>query len=801
MQDVFRGTAQLPPENPKAALEEYIQPETLAAKALFTLGLLVLKIKKYVPTGLLFAFYYFLINPIVRILVLLWKTLFGSPRNLLFRDSMLLRFLLGEFVPSQGFSKAKTKSLLVKCLKPASFWGLFFLMTGRFSFAFTIFHVRNKNVEPSAQQLYSEALCGFLAKDYVQAFNAAERALVREPEHHCAAAILARCAQETDREYDAIDILCTRASSSFTVALAIIVMVALQKFDAAVSTLMGHIAKSPEDAEAAGDYLLLMLNRRKECLEAYDIAFKHSANRALLFKQALALPLHMNSVEDIRHVREETIKRLDDLKLHPSSQDLSVYYNTYPRISILGVNLDPLYPIIYHFDNDIEITKARAECFLANFPQLHYKAAHTTNTVFRKDTKIRLGLFTESMYPQLDPFWGPLLERLPKDCFHVTLFMPEALSSHYIPRLKNIADAIVAYPYPRPTYHAPVSKSYASEALAKTQALIASCGLDILYTLFIGQDFMAQSLAYSRLAPVQIIDGTRMTTTGMPEVDYYMLHRGDFWGEPEETFTEKLAIFGGCPQVLLDLIKTPPEVADCKRSFFALPDRAVIYLCIQDLTRRHPDMDRILARLLLRDPEGMVVVSDFGTPGIFYDFLRNLQKNGLENPDARVSKAPVFLGVYPKSYYYAFLTLADANLAYRGMCGGTPFYDHLALCIPQIVWPFDYVSNTCAGIYRRMGLEGLLAGSEDEYVEKAYRLAHDRKWKMEMTRLLAEKTRQYANVARQENGIADMRQFFQDAVGRARAGLPPAHWHDGKFYDHLTQKDLKAFISDNNIVS
>jgi len=800
MRNVFRGHAQLPPESFRAALEEYIQPETLMAKALFAFGLSLWKIKNYVHSVLLFGGFYRFINPILQITAKRWRVLFGHPKNLL-QDSKALRDLSGEPAPLKRVSDTRLKlsSFLAKRAKPASFWGLFFLMTGRFSFAFKVFHFRNKRIEPTAQQLYSEALCGFLAKEYEQAFITADQVLMLEPEHTCAAVILARCANKINKKYDAIDILIKRSYSSFNVALAVILLTNLHELDEAASTLMNHIAKFPEDADAAADYLLA-INRRDECLRAYDIAFKYNSDRMILFKRAQALPSTFSTSDDLARVFKEIIDSLNNLKTNASDTELVRYYDTSSRIWRWGEMADPLANLHYLGEKDVVMTRTRAECYLANFPELNFHPPHTKSRE-KVSRRIKIGFFVESLNPHLEQCWGPLFEALSKESFLLILFVPNGetkTTSAKLPHLFACFEQVVEYPFPFSNFFNTSVREYGPKALLMIREVVAAAELDIFYNPFVGNGQIAQFLAYARLAPVQIVDGGRPTSRGMPEIDYFLMHNGDFMGDPNEYFTEKLVILNGYSRHLLQSLENSPIPKAFKRSDFNLPDEITIYCCIQEITRRHPEMDPILATLLNRDPTSLLIITDYGVPGCYDNFIDQMKKNGVANPEERVRIAPNFHEA-GKEYFAGYMRLVDANLSYRRMSGGMSFYDLLSLRIPQVVWPHESFVGCTARIYLRMGLENLVADSADDYVEKVFRLAHDPEWKAKMTGVLAGKINEFVKRMSRENEMAELSQFFQDAVERAYDGLPRAHWHGGLFYEHLNAAQLREFALNRNL--
>ena len=70
-----------------------------------------------------------------------------------------------------------------------------------------------------------------------------------------------------------------------------------------------------------------------------------------------------------------------------------------------------------------------------------------------------------------------------------------------------------------------------------------------------------------------------------------------------------------------------------------------------------------------------------------------------------------------------------------------------------------------------------------------------------MTSLLTERISEFVKQASRENGIADLRQFLQDAVERARTELPPAHWQAGRFFEQLSAVQLREFAAKKDITA
>lgn len=673
---------------------------------------------------------------------------------------------------------------------PAGFWANIALFCG-FSSSATFLFRKNNQVTggQDVRRVYAEAVAANQAGLHDQAFSAARQALLLQPsQFQLAALLLAYRALMDARNIEAADILVS-VDDSYCLGLAVALLTLVGEIGRAVRLLEGHALRHPDEAEVAGDYLLLILNRRDEAARAYDVALEWRPTRAMRLKRAMVMPMYLSTEKEIAIAREDVTERLRHIVAIPSTPDASTYLDTQARIPMFGINADPLYPILFHGVPDVAITRMREAAFRQVFPEL-WETPSPIGRCEKRGGDIRLGLFTESMYPQVDKFWGALLEEIPDGAVDLTLFMPRSLPGDNLTRLKKIAKRVVEYPYPRATAHARVGRDYGNDAFPAAREIVASQELDVFYNLFVGQDMMAQYMSYFRFAPVQLADQSRMTTTGMREVDYYLMHRGDFCADPAEWFTEKIVLLGGITPVLSGMLDSPPEAAKLDRRYFGLPEDVTIYLCIQDISRKHPEMNPFLAELLKKDVDSLLIVSDFGTPGAMADFRNSLERQGVRRVSSRIRTAPIFNNNAPASHYYAFLHLADANLTFRRMCGGTPFYDHLALGIPQIVWPFEGIISSSAGLYRRMGMTELMAANGDEYVEKAYRLAHDKAWSIEMRMLLRERTKLFNDVCKQEDAPREFLQFLRDALVRADAGLAPAHWLGGKFHECLDSEQL-----------
>ena len=81
--------------------------------------------------------------------------------------------------------------------------------------------------------------------------------------------------------------------------------------------------------------------------------------------------------------------------------------------------------------------------------------------------------------------------------------------------------------------------------------------------------------------------------------------------------------------------------------------------------------------------------------------------------------------------YFRLLDAADVLLDPLHYGGGLTSFDGLSLNKPIVTLPGSFVRGRYTfGFYRTMGVTECVAGSVDDYVERAVRLGVDRDWRM-----------------------------------------------------------------------
>lgn len=659
----------------------------------------------------------------------------------------------------------------------------------------------NHRKEPSGKLLYKECLAWTLAGQSALAAETARRALRKFPENENILRIFLHLHKDVAQVSPGVKALMSANRCQYFLLAADLLEKNSMGHDAA-KRLLDFAKSQTQYAELIADYLLWYLNKREEACEAFDIALKRKETKALYLKRAMAIAAVQKNTEDLKRARKEILDNLKRSKnIHLNSEDNSSYTDTISEMPLMKEYcfLDNLYHLAYQCESDVEIMRRRSEAFYHNFPDLKYISPHISSQKYNKDhRKIRIGFFVELFHSVIWEYWGHILASLPRDVFQVIIFAPEGMPPSYQKVWRSFCDEFVTYPYSYSHVAVPVSKEFGFSAFPKTREIVAAAELDILHLTLVGQSPLFQYLAYARLAPVQMVDGGRITTTGMPEIDYYLQNEGHFIGDPAYYFTERLALIEGQTPFFKNIMERQETLPEYKltRKKLRWPKDSHIYLGMQGIGKRHPEMDVLFARILIEDPKAVLVLThNVSSPGLWDDLIDNLKEFGVKEAAQRLLKAP-HCDSHPPAFAKALVNLADVCLSYRRFGGGITFNQLLAYGVPQIIWPDkSFPGGLCANIYRQIGMDELIVDTADAYVTRNIQIASEKRYRSELKRKFRSRVRKFYENLSQTDFMGSFSWFLEEAVLRERSGLPPAHWHRGKFYERLTEDDMKSFAT------
>lgn len=253
---------------------------------------------------------------------------------------------------------------------------------------------------------------------------------------------------------------------------------------------------------------------------------------------------------------------------------------------------------------------------------------------------------------------------------------------------------------------------------------IRTTSCDLLYYWEVGTDALNYFLPFLKLAPVQCTSWGFPVTSGMSEVNDFISTQWLQASESENDYTENLIRLKGLPCYY----RSPVLGQTKSRRDLGLPEGKRLYLCPQNLFKFHPDFDAMLAQILARDSQGVLVLLAGTIPWVQQALTSRLEK---VIPDS--AKRILFLPRLSRDDYLSLLAAGDVMLDSVWYGGGATTAEGLSLGTPVVTYPSRYLSGQMTlAFYNKMGLRDLVASSPDDYVNMALKVACEPDWKQEL---------------------------------------------------------------------
>lgn len=424
-------------------------------------------------------------------------------------------------------------------------------------------------------------------------------------------------------------------------------------------------------------------------------------------KHALIMPAVPSGAEEIEKARDHMQRELESLV----EQGLPL---TDP---LREVGLTPS-RLAYHGRDDLPLMRQLADFYLTACPQLDVAAVHCEalragpSEVIRM--KIRIGFVSTFMFDHsIGRYYRQVIEKLSRDKFHVTVISTFPKNDPVAEAIAEAADACIQVPM----------------HLAAAQQMIADAQLDMLVYCDVGLEPLSYFLAFSRLAPVQVAGCGHPSTSGIPNLDYFLSHQACEPEDWDDHYNEKPLLLS--PQVPYTYHEVPEAGPNPKpRAALSLDPAAHLYLCPQAPFEIHPDQDQLLAQILEADPQGQLVffASQHAT---WNDQLQRRLAAAIPDCDARVKVLPGMT----QDDYLDILRQADVILDTLHYNGSAPVLDGLALGTPVVTLPGAFMrGRQTLGCYGKLGVEECVAGNAEEYVKKAVEIASNPQLRSELSR-------------------------------------------------------------------
>ena len=229
-------------------------------------------------------------------------------------------------------------------------------------------------------------------------------------------------------------------------------------------------------------------------------------------------------------------------------------------------------------------------------------------------------------------------------------------------------------------------------------------------------------------APVQVSWLGYLNTTGLEAMDYRVADATACPPAMEQYHTERIVRLPHCQWCFRPLFDAPaPPVAPPP----AGKDGPITFGSFHNLAKLTPSVLALWARLLHEVPRSRLLIVARGAPQLAQSLRERFRAAGVE--PGRIDCE----GHVPIGEYLALHGRVDINLDAFPYAGGTTTFHSVWMGVPVVTLAGRHaVSRGGASILGALGLGELVAGSEDEYLRIARRLAEDRarlgRWRGEL---------------------------------------------------------------------
>ncbi|HVU23664.1 MAG TPA: glycosyltransferase [Opitutus sp.] len=339
----------------------------------------------------------------------------------------------------------------------------------------------------------------------------------------------------------------------------------------------------------------------------------------------------------------------------------------------------------------------------------------------RAGRRLRVGFVNRHFGPQTETYSTlPTFEQLDPERFEVVLFALVAGGSP----LENHARSRAA------EFHVlPADPRAQVDALRAAQLDAVVFGTNV--TAVFNE---VTRLALHRLAPLQVVNNSSCTTTGLPEIDLYVSGTHTETAEAPAHFSERLGLLPGPAHAFNYEADRLEPAGAWTRAALGLPDDAIVFVTAANYFKIIPEMRAAWARLLAAVPGSRLLVhpfnpnwsSDYPVKRFAAECDAALQAHGVATDRLVISS----MKLCSRSDVKELLRVGDIYLDTFPFGGVNSLVDPLELGLPVVAWEGRTFRSRMGGaLLRELGLAELIATDEPGYLRLAKRLAGDAAWR------------------------------------------------------------------------
>ena len=246
--------------------------------------------------------------------------------------------------------------------------------------------------------------------------------------------------------------------------------------------------------------------------------------------------------------------------------------------------------------------------------------------------------------------------------------------------------------------------------------------MDVLIYPEIGMDPMSIKLASLRLAPVQVATWGHPETTGLPTIDYYLSAEDMEPPGAQENYTERLITL---PHLGCFYRPWGGEAIHPDLGKLGIDPRSPLFLCPGMPFKYAPQHDWVIAEIARRLGRCQFI---FFIPEVsnLAEKLRQRLEAVFTRYGLNIDEHVIFIPWLNGPAFDGLLDRADVFLDTIGFSGFNTAMQAVERGTPIVTREGRFLRGRLAsGILKRMGLQELVAGSEEDYVSLAVKLIRD----------------------------------------------------------------------------
>jgi predicted O-linked N-acetylglucosamine transferase (SPINDLY family) len=441
----------------------------------------------------------------------------------------------------------------------------------------------------------------------------------------------------------------------------------------------------------------------------------------------LLTPQLPKTIEDEQNTVKELEDRLDSLLNFKGLKETTINLTMFNQTFWYS----------YYLYNPKNVLKKYVDLQLDLFPSISKQTFDHIQKYPKKDSRIRLGILSPSLVPNIDINHNDIHCSSISDSFYPTFkqFSKEKFEIIYI-----YVGRTAQFMFDNNNLFIPELKP-TCECIREAQTKIVELNLDILLFLDFHMKPLINFLPLSKLAPIQMCTHGHPITTGLPKdlMNYFISWEDAEIKDAHKHYTEELVLISKnmiweyfIPRNNSDfvsLLTNKPWGHYTKNTIDFLPSNVRPELnwdfCPQATFKFHITFDIILKNILIKDPNSIIVLVSYNEA--LYS-LNDRHINRLKYLDIDLSRI-VFINKLPHDKLMAMYNNCNVILDSYFFGGDTTTREAFEVGAPIITLPSHILGGRWTqAYYKNIGVTDLIAYNETDYVDLAIKVATNKEY-------------------------------------------------------------------------